>query len=312
MSNKTVNGFSDLTNRGNLTTNGLFRINQRGNFGSFALVAVNDYVADCWFCSTQQIDYCEAKQSVAGQFELQGYGRKGQQILFKNQDLESLGRGTTSLTESITAQVTVTSGAVSVPIQIEAYSRHYSPAEAILSSNFPIISPGKIKTAHSVRLTRPQTPVYEPFFKITLLADGEFYLTVHHFCEVAGAFGNPSTFAPVSYADDLQRCERYYQEGEVKRPSIPCYKVSTDMFGEAYISLRTRMESTPSVTFTPATNYALAQLSELGSNWADDPSSGWSTTAGNITDRGFKLRLSRTNVASRSIVQPDLSWIAEV
>lgn len=241
MSNNLINGYSDILSRYNLCSNGSFRINQRGNFTSWTPVAVNDYVADCWYVSSINLDYCEVNTTPYGIIYIRGYGKKNQSLTLKNRDLAAFGQNPlddnvyTALS-TLTAAVAVNNTTNSIPIQVSTSPKYYSTYSSTVYESSPKLKSNQVKEAVLCKQTLTDSMNVNSFVTIELMTDGDFNFNIYSFRELAGAFRNPPSFVPVPYADDLQRSERYYQEGSFT--------------GDVYVPFRTKMAGTPSVTLS--------------------------------------------------------------
>jgi len=234
-----LNGFSDVISRGNLTTNSSFRIDQRGTFTSYAYTVCNidDYIADCWYISNMTLDYCKAMQYTTGCVRFKGYGKKNQYIQLNNKDNTSFGIGQIDTSSEVSYLTSAVLGYnfKGAPVSVECSPR-YSSLTSTLYNNIPIINEGEKKTSTKAISCLTSTSVNYPTFKMQLKKDGEFEVLFYNFRELAGAFRNPPGDCFVSYADDLQRCERFYQTGAYS--------------GDVYVPFRVKMNGTPSVTLS--------------------------------------------------------------
>lgn len=239
MSNSLVNGFSDIIAAPNLATNGAFMINQRGNFSSATAVSVNDFVSDAWKCITNNIDYIEATNSSEGYLLFEGYGKKGQYVEIYNSDkaiygLKFIGTGDQDKS-TITASVNAHNDG-GVPVDVWVRSRAYTSSYTVLNENRPIVKSGERKVASRVVKTITTTFNTAGYCGVKLVADGNFKVYISNYQEIAGAYRNVPDFAPVPYADDFTRCEKYYQVGSAS--------------GASYIPFRTKMSGTPTITLS--------------------------------------------------------------
>ena len=222
MSNLIVDGYSGIIAPPNLATNGAFSIDQRGGktYGSWYPLDVSDYLVDCWKVIYNTIAFTEFNVSTSssggfnnGWIGFRGFGKKGQSISIHSRDEGSFGHNEVSNNQDVTATVGCANiGGVPVsiwcaPSGTSSISKH---------SHAPVLKSGESGRAISVSSA---TQVYVDHtqvsnrFAITLQEDGEFLFYVYMFNLFAGAFKNPPQFAPVPYADDLARCQRYYQTG---------------------------------------------------------------------------------------------------
>jgi len=231
-----INGYSDILSRNNLTTNGSFRINQRGNFTGWAPCAVNDYVADCWRVIYNGLDYCEAIQNSDGYLGLKGYGKKGQYFRLKNKDISNFGQNGNNSLAAITGTVVAYNAVGGGPLYVSGYPRFNSSGDTMIFIKDTILKSGETTENLSVYTTLSHNFNYDPQIFLSLKVTGQFEVYLYNYRELAGAFRNPPSFVPVPYAEDLQRAERYYQEGSFK--------------GDVYVPFRTKMAGTPSVTLS--------------------------------------------------------------
>ncbi len=323
MSLNLVNGFEDIINKCNLTTNGAFRIDQRGNFSTWAPCKVGDYLCDCWKVDSQGIDYVEADFN-GDAILFRGHGRKGQSISLENRDKELFGRSTiedqynrSALTAA--CQLYLVKGQLRFNVSPRwdtvndtlTYSKDVrckiGRGTGLGNSNFEAVR---------VYKTRAFAFDREAYIGITLDADGEFEFWVHNFRELSGAYRNPPQDCFVPYAEDLQRCERYYQTGSLDRVYLPLRSTAGSMYCRAQLDFSTVMAGTPSVSAGYGSNFGdLYQIAELGTNTIlNDPVSNWNnpTTSG-IDARGCRIEMQRTSVAANiSIAAPFVAWTAEI
>jgi len=238
-----VNGFSDIIAAPNLATNGNFRVNQRNLFITYANVSVNDFLVDAWKVTQLNIDICDAEVTTTEEYiALKGYGVKGQTITLTNLDNRSLGMHPNA-NGQITASVSLYNQIDGVKAKISCSPRQYHFLTNTMYDNSPINSgktTGSVVTAVKVLDTHMHSSsLIHPWIKMELMASGNFNYSIRAFSEIIGAFRNPPSFSPVNYADDLARCERYYQVGET--------------FGDGvatFVPFRTKMAGTPTITLT--------------------------------------------------------------
>ena len=78
---------------------------------------------------------------------------------------------------------------------------------------------------------------------------------------VVGAFKNPPKFAPVPYADDLARCQRYYQAGYFSEYGKAAKQNSTRAIWRKTVDFPVKMASAPTIS---QTGHDLKSLSGSG------------------------------------------------
>ena len=247
MSQKMINGFTEIMSRYNLSTNGSFQVDQRGTFSTLSQCNLNDYVCDCWKINTLSIDYCECQLYSSGNLTFKGYGKKNQEIKLIDRDYEYLNYSEMISDKDNGDFVILTSAVISKAIKgnfkIENVSRSYS--KNVIYDNPKICIPGKgsgygLDYFESVNSIKIHPNINTPAgISITLLTDGEFEFGLYNFRELAGLFRHPVTSCYIPYGDNLSRCERYYQKGQFS--------------GDVYVPFRTKMNGTPSVTLTSGT-----------------------------------------------------------
>ena len=222
MSNLIVDGYSGIIAPPNLLTNGAFRIDQRNTpYGDNHIpIKIGDYVADCWKVhSVTNVDYLSYMvHPNNGWVGLKGYGKKGQEIVLENKDMQGLGHMyNTNYTTGVEftawmGNVQVRAG--SIPFKAQLHYMYNSSIFSAISNDYTYYKPGDIKpTKPTIYNTDNVTPNTPSAFKMILEADGEYDMYIYQANAVLGAFKNPPQFAPVPYADDLARCQRYYQTG---------------------------------------------------------------------------------------------------
>ena len=215
-----VSGYSGIIAPPNLATNGAFGIHQRGNHG-FIPFKSGDYVADCWFINNPtDVDYLEVWHSVPNDGSVnkaiyRGYGKKGQQINIKCRDDSPYGEHFTMLTSQ--ANVYPYGAEKSVPLKVDCLpKRDHSYSNVLNESKILYNSNDYVSVVGIVENTSTDGLMYGGFVRLYLQEDGEFSFIINNYTELAGAFKNPPKYAPVPYADDLARCQRYYQRINVQ------------------------------------------------------------------------------------------------
>jgi len=268
MSKQVVSGYSDVMSRLNLATNGNFRINQRALFGTKAPISVGQFFADTWFVNANSTDFveCFCDNGATGQnnaVTFSGRGKKDQFISFAcvanlNHGYNNAG-GSDNARVALTSVLTVSNTIGKIPIIASAVPPYYSSGYTdIYSTGGNPIKGGETKTNIRILATAAQYLNVQSNrgggITVTLLADGEFSFTLGRFQVLAGAFRNPPDFAPVHYAEDLQRCQRYYQTGYLSVSGLRFSSV-----GSSYYALSLRhtfpvlMAGTPTVTLSGKT-----------------------------------------------------------
>jgi len=252
-----VSGYSGIIAPPNLATNGAFGIHQRGNHG-FIPFKSGDYVADCWFINNPtDVDYLEVWHSVPNDGSVnkaiyRGYGKKGQQINIKCRDDSPYGEHFTMLTSQ--ANVYPYGAEKSVPLKVDCLpKRDHSYSTVLNESKILYNSNDYVSVVGIVENTSTDGLMYGGFVRLYLQEDGEFSFIINNYTELAGAFKNPPKYAPVPYADDLARCQRYYYKSSAVRPLGRAIKVDTNVVRYSEIhQFPTTMSAIPSVTVESA------------------------------------------------------------
>lgn len=242
MSHNLVHGFSDVMSRYNLIANGNFLINQRGLFTTYTQCYDDDFIADMWriaFESGYYPDYVEGLHDVNGRVLFRGIGKKGQYVFLYQNELESYGYSSVMFDSAnyvpFTSAATVHNlGKTSLSIYTQPKYNNTSQLDMFQTPT--LLKNGKIKDFVRVMKTYVIGPNYRSAIKVTLAEDGPFEFAIYNFRLFQGAYKNPTDGAYVHPADDIIRCERYYQTGQY--------------IGDVYVPFRTRMAGTPSVIST--------------------------------------------------------------
>jgi hypothetical protein len=224
MSNNLLSGFEDVLSRYNLCPNGAFRINQRGTFNNDLVDAkVGDFLCDMWSISISTVDYLQACNGTAvspsSGLRFKGRGKKGQYVRVSNRDATAYNymRGGILFNayqrDPLTAAAVFQNAAGSVPIVANVQPRYATASYTLIYYPDWLVLPGVSRQAVMAMVSDFYNINSPAFFQFILQADGDFDVTVRDFVELAGAFRNPPTTCPVPYAEDLQRCERYYTAG---------------------------------------------------------------------------------------------------
>lgn len=315
-----VNGYSDLVSRVNLATNGNFRINQRGSFSSFSQVNLNDFVSDCWRVDSCSIDFCEC-ENRPGVVDFRGRGKTGQEITLKNRDMDIFGYPGFSNEESswrgeLTAAVTLQNQSYSIPVQLTISPRYHTTTQQIIYQNFPIAkeySGKKVVTAVQAMKTRVHEFNQEAYIRVYLKADGEFNFALYGFRELAGLYRNPPYFTPVSYADDLARCERYYQTGHLTNTYLPMKRTVSGNESLTYVNFRTTMGGSPSTSVPAFSSVYLYQDPQDGISDSGNVVGSSVASTHDSSDRGFRISITKSGAESGySFMGINLDWVAEI
>jgi hypothetical protein len=323
-----VSGYSGIIAPPNLATNGAFKINQRGitNESTWTPIKADDYVCDAWFViGTSLVDYIECKHSVNGWISFQGYGKKGQLIQILNKDIQGFGHDKKSV-----------GGVNALPLSASAVIQNPSAGVDLIARAIPkfgiwhnvVQEPETLCKAGTNTQLKPSifygdsNPNYTSSGRliVELEEDGEFLFTVHSYQLVRGLYKNMPWTSPVPYADDLARCERYYQtRTAIRSHGRPLKTSSTSIVYREDQAFTTVMAATPTISIISA--------GAAGDHLAFDGTGSTSSTlglpssmiAGNITSRGFNGGASyagiSTTLADKGAdfgIATWYSWTAEV
>ena len=318
-----VSGHSGIIAPPNLATNGAFFIDQRGAFrvngNSYEQcppVKTGDYLADCWKVAGITTDYLAGAvrfdANLVGELVFFGYGKKGQYFDIENRDMAPLSILYGDAPKHVTATVSYQTGAGSVPVSGWVRPPQRAGYETQLYTQQPVSKNTIRKQAIEVRAHMADELTTIPgLIRITLQEEGEFRVVVSNFCIFAGAFKNPPKSAPVPYADDLARCQRYYQKGRVTE-FVRCSKHNSTL-AHYYKSVRfpTEMGAIPTVS-----------VSGVGGNTSDGAgtfaSASGLTISGNVTSsKEFRLDITVSDAshgprAFDNGLDYDSTWTAEV
>ena len=244
-----VKGFSDVLQPFNLATNGGFLINQRGFSATFVPVSVGDIPADCWTIEANTIDYLEAYWDAQGLLRFSGRGKKGQSLLLRNKDTNRFNY--TGMGQShITASAVIESTSNSIPLRMEANPRYYSSTFTNVFGKSPIITNNGIAQAVGVRKTAQYAANTGANILVTLMGDGNFYFMISAFQEIIGAYITPPPLSSISYAEDLARCQRYYQTGVMNVNMKGIQLTATRSLLAFSSSMPTKLAGTPSISLS--------------------------------------------------------------
>jgi hypothetical protein len=314
MSNNLVNGFRDIIAAPNFVTNGRFLINQRGNFSSWSQLVVNDYISDAWYVEGNTFDYTECS-SESGVVNFRGYGKKGQRIIIRNKDTSRVGHsGNSDDYDTFTSAMDLFNFN-GVPVAPHVIPPN-SPSLGVLYQNTPVVEANQKKeTVTVVKSPMYQNLSYASTFTVDLEADGEFNFLVRNFRTFAGAYRNPPKFAPVPYADDMARCERYFQKGNSgghgSWHQVPIVRSTNDFFSVSNY-FRTTMAGIPTISVGDL-EISLAQSASIGSASQQNDHGNWTTSAQSPKNTGFRLDANRNSLlGTYDVAQVHYGWVAEV
>ena len=301
-----VTGFSGIISPPNLATNGAFRIHQRNpsSNGTFYPVKSGDYVADCWkISSSTTVDYVECGHHSNGWLRFKGYGKKGQRIDIENRDTSILGELINDYSDSNVDLYMTSSARVrnmsGVPISSASYPKRDSGTGLTTGTTYI-----EANTTRSLKPTVRHTKgkgFLAPLIINSLNQDGEFDFYIYDFMELEGAFRDLPKYAPVHYADDLVRCQRYYQTHHLCSYShFSALDVSTfynGNLGAAYTTATNRfnfpvtMSASPSFSLEWTSNNILEISSSSSVNHNSGPSR-WdsSSVVGSVDNAEIMLR----------------------
>lgn len=312
----------DIIIPANLATNGSFQIDQRGIFSlAWTAANVSDYVADCWKVVIQGIDTAEIVTD-GSRLRIRGNGTTGQYIIIENKDRGQLGRvnesfGNTDLTASIQAQMITT--APSVPLEIQVQPRYNTSGDSWLYTYDPILEydSGNDTLVHPVRIINTRTTSFDVGGKIRVMLqeDGDFYVILESYKELAGEYRSPPVYNPVNYTEDLIRCQAYYQKGSTYG-SFPIFRnTATGLRSYIPVQFATQMASNPTMSgqinycglFRDASttgNTASDQANWTSISWYTSGTQGYNFSQATITRNAY--------VADRQSISCSLQWYAEI
>ena len=282
-----VSGYSGIIAPPNLITNGSFRVNQRELFTSgFEAVASGDYVCDAWFVGNQFIDFVEVHNQSKEMIRVRGNGKKGQLIDFKNRDRDSLSTlYSTTTPKNVTASFTIMNLS-GVPVSPWARPQQRLGYETQLYTKQPTVFSGQAKQCVEIREhIADGIDFVDALMRITLQEDGDFDFLVTDYMQLAGAYKNPPKYAPVPYADDLVRCQRYYQKGTQQ---ITCLG-GTDA---TYHLLGSRLNFPTSMVTVPTTTISSLEVYEETTNTNEQAS--YTSALDSIDAEGFRHYVYKT------------------
>ena len=259
-----VSGYSGIIAPPNLATNGAFKINQRASIvnGAARPISVGDYVCDAWKIDSNNnnFDYTVATWHTNGWLKFQGYGKKGQRITLRNKDTSGFGhQKTASVNQTpLSSSVVLKHVPGSIPVRFAALPRwgvHHTVDQEVMTN---CVIGGSVQSKPSIFKGDSQPDyTYGGSIHVELLEDGDFYFLLHGYIEIHGSYKNPPQCAPVPYADDLARCQRYYQKFHLMSGGYAHAPLPVNHYYNGYplsetsirAPLQQRMSATPSVSF---------------------------------------------------------------
>jgi hypothetical protein len=318
MSLNVLGGYEDLTSRANLASNGRFLINQRGTYNpsTWVPITLNAFLVDMWYAYFINIDYAECKARDAsvwsGDLLIQGRGKKGQSIIIANIDLSPLGESGKLYGNQVGAMTAavVAWNTGGVPIVVDVVPIRGASVSTLYLKGANLRS-GEVGQAVRAISTDMYNMTSKSYINVTLLADGEFSLGIANFRLLAGAFRNPPVDAPVPIADDLQRCQMYYQQG-IFLTQLPINRTVGPNLNRVYcfVPFTTQMSGVP--TGTLSLNGAdLQHLPTTGAGSAVDTPN-WTLNVDTAYNTGLYVRALRADQVVYPILNFNFQWTATV
>jgi hypothetical protein len=251
-----VEGHTGLIHPQNLATNGNFLIHQRGEtISQLYPRQVGDYVADCWKVIEMGVDSLSTSWHENGWIRLSGTGKKGSTVVINNRDTSNQGHGayydytTLIYDEPQTATIQYRNDQAESSNVSLKFSPSYSTNTKFIKDGYTLCTVGAIGNTDSVIFSCGREAIVNaPSIRMYLEEDGEFNIYLYRASIYAGAYNNPPRYAPVPYADDLARCQRYYQKGIFY--DVGVWSTVTTNHSHRYftINLKTDMVSIPTVS----------------------------------------------------------------
>jgi hypothetical protein len=294
--NKLINGFSELMGRGNLCANPNFLINQRALFTSATACNINDWVADMWYLEGSDIDYLEATNFSSGGIKLSGHGKKNQSLTIRNKEAyyisspfysafgeHIMNSSSTRIPFTACCDFACNKGIVFAGVNTP-YKSSYNTS--IYSKNVTLKS-GQYGRGIDVKETTVWNINYPQDIEIYLKADGDFEIDCYNFQLLCGAFRNPPLNSYVHPADDLSRCEGYYQRwgdwrininNSLYHPMAPIHSSTNYLFTSWFMPFKRKMVAAPTMTITNSATYFYYHVA--GATGAD-ASVAWATFVSN-------------------------------
>ena len=310
-----VNGFSDIIAAPNLVINGGFIIDQRQLFTTKSPVNVDDFVVDAWKVASKTIDYCEGLHVSGNEpaYRLSGYGKKGQIIKVSNVSHFGnyySGSKTGGISTSLTASACFENDG-GVPLKCTVAPSRFLNDQTTIYQTTCIVKSGDKVTPVTV-FDGIVGGADTPYFQIELMSNGNFSVNIFAFREFSGAFRNPPVDGIVPYAEDLARCQRYYQKG-LYDGYLPLRYDNTSTTGAyANIPFITEMAGTPTVA-TTLNALTTFQDASAGNGATTESVGTWTNTAFNIRSGGFKGAVYKAvQLTDRSACAANYNWTAEV
>ena len=286
-----VKGFSGLIHPANLATNGSFKINQRGWPGTPTRAKVGDFPTDAWVITTTPSELSVVYDSN-GSLNFSGKCTKGQQLIVHSMDTQPYAGGGygANIRQPITAVMDVYNQVASVPIQILPGPRFHTNGFSNSLNVSPVLSVGCSGRGIQILNTLTYVVQYGASINVTFLESGEFSFVVQHFAEMVGAYQNPPSILPVPYAEDIARCQRYYQTGHVALYALggsdgTSYSITTSE------TFATKMAGTPSV--------AISGLVVQEEGAATNAQASYTIAAQAVTAAGFNANANKLVAGSK-------------
>lgn len=275
-----IKGYTGFLHHPNLATNGNFRINQRGfTEGVPVPVTIGDYVADCWQIQGGDVDQLRAYlwpnvegSLKLGALELSGYGKKGQSVVLLNTEKPNAicsrfpGEGADTVGITVTVNAIIPSGQNAVPVYIgvtpprgEVFS-DYDVNAAVIRRGEP-----QRQLVSSMYTSIDRATQYPGNIGFTLEESGYFNVILSSYAIYPGKLRNPPNFSFVHYAEDLARCQRYFQKGTF-RYSGKATQFNTDHATHCFSFSIPTMAGVPSITVTPT---VMRSFTGTGGNYDD-------------------------------------------
>lgn len=254
-----VSGYSGIIAPPNLIANGHFAINQRNARNVTFPRKIGDYIADCWkvHTSTTVDNFSTYQWNITGGGEpsgrvvLSGSGKKGQVIEFRNV-ASLLHYGVGGYYTALQAPRTPLTACANfyndsgVPVKVSVnpmFSETWASGD--YTKDLILKSTQRGQAVKVITSIINRDPIVTAGFMLTLQEDGIFEVHVDGFGMFAGAFKNPPVYAPVAIADDLARCQRYYQKGIVNAIAKGTFRNAQYSSHGGVIPFRTDMAAAP-------------------------------------------------------------------
>jgi hypothetical protein len=310
-----VTGNSSIIAPPNLATNGAFLIHQRGFDAGFRAVKNGDSVSDMWKVHATTVDYLEVFLGEGGALQLKGHGKKGQMVAIYNQDIDPHMVIYTDHPYGIpysTAVGNFRNTGVPIKASVNPKFRNYQATEVY--THRPILKTGEGSQAVTIydQTFDGVSPYFRASMDFILQEDGEFHVIYSSFAQYAGAYKNPPIWNPVPYADDLARCQRYYQTGDFTT-RFRHNRVNTNQSRVGIsVPLLGNMATIPTITLTPVSNAVYDGTGNTVSITGTQTIGLENPTENNFTIGGDNNDATHSNNAINNGVVFRVQWIAEV